>query len=247
MVTAGPTFSTTPAASQPRISGKPDGNAPARLPSRIFVSTGLTPAAWLRMSTKSGRDRRRLDVRLVQRLGPAPLVDDHRVHQATLRTRRNTSAVSESTRSRNSRPSRWSISCCRQRASKPSERTRRRPRLDLDRASRGARWRSARGCSGSPRARPRRPRRATIRGLTSTSRPFELVALRCAGDVDDDDPHHLAQLRGRQPDAVPEGVHRVDEIRATRAISPAVVRLPRDLLERGVRVAEDLADHRGVT
>ena len=54
MLTAGPTCSTTPAASQPRISGKPDGNAPASLPSRIFVSTGLTPAAWLRISTKSG-------------------------------------------------------------------------------------------------------------------------------------------------------------------------------------------------
>jgi hypothetical protein len=62
--------------------------------------------------------------------------------------------------------------------------------------------------------------------------------------VDDDHPHHLPELRRREPDAVPERVHRVDEIRRHARDLLLVVRaeLPRRLLEGGVRVAEDLSD-----
>src|SRR3954469_10505284 len=43
-----------PAASQPRMTGKWTGKALAMPPSRIFVSTGFTPAARIRSSTLSG-------------------------------------------------------------------------------------------------------------------------------------------------------------------------------------------------
>src|SRR3954447_453063 len=43
-----------PAASQPRMTGKWTGNAPAIRPSRILVSTGFKPAARTRSSTLSG-------------------------------------------------------------------------------------------------------------------------------------------------------------------------------------------------
>ena len=93
--------------------------------------------------------------------------------------------------------------------------------------------------------RPRRPRRATtIRGLTSTSRPFVLGRLRVPGDVDGDDPHQLPELRRGEPDAVPERRPSCRRGPPPPARSRrVVVELPRHLLERGMRIAEDLADH----
>src|SRR4051812_21735178 len=53
-VTAGPTATTSPAASQPGISGRWCGKPPWSLPARILQSTGLTPAARTLITTRSG-------------------------------------------------------------------------------------------------------------------------------------------------------------------------------------------------
>ena len=86
-MTAGPTCSTMPAASQPRISGKPDGNAPGQLALADLRVDRVDPGRAVADEHEVRADGRRLDLRLVQRLGPAPLVDDHRVHQPLSRTR----------------------------------------------------------------------------------------------------------------------------------------------------------------
>ena len=218
-MTAGPTFSTVAGGVPAQDQREAGGEGARELALADLRVDGVDAGRVVADEHEVRAHGRRLDLRLVQRLGPTPLVDDHRVHQE-VRTRLNTSAVSESTRSRKSRPSRWSISCCRQRASKPSETMRRSP------ASTSMRGRPAhvRGQVGDAQA-------ALAADLGSLGgddarvhqheAPVRARRLAVSADVDDHDPKHLTQLRGRQPDAVAEGVHRVLEVPRTRAISPA--------------------------
>ena len=82
-----------------------------------------------------------------------------------------------------------------------------------------------------------------MRGLTSTSRPFVVVAFRwpvtSTTTIRTSSPSCVAASPTQWPNAS------IVSTRSslTRAISPASRASARDLLERGVRIDEDLADH----
>ena len=83
-----------------------------------------------------------------------------------------------------------------------------------------------------------------MRGLTSMSRPFELGALRCpltsTTTIRRISPSCVAASPTQWPNASIVSTRSA----VTRAISAGVAGLPRHLLERGMRIDEDVA---GVT
>ena len=154
--------------------------------------------------------------------------------------RGNTSDSSDSTRSRNSSPSRWSISCWIARASKPSASTRRPSGLDGD--VRGAAHVAGQlGDAEAALAAHLRAGGGDDHRVDQDELAVVLGRLRVSGAVDHGDADQLADLRRGDADAVAEAAHRVQQVGDDAAGVRRRLRAPR---EQRVGVEQDVADQR---